>query len=547
DGFQPACPGQYLYAKLPEIRAGAASLIGTQPRSTIGRDIDRNHAADALSYTTSADGMSITGPISVLASTPRPPVRNGVAIGKGWNVLRNATMSPDLNGDGKADIIAQDPAGSRLRIYLGNGTGGSSRVLYGGNGWNVMTRIIAARDRNGDGRNDILATNTKGDLIYYAGDGAGWLRPGRVIGSGWNTASSITTAGDLNGDKIPDLLATRKSDGMQMMSAGRPDGSVSNWVTWGRGWGQFSLVVGGSDLDGDQYPDVYARLGGGMSTYSSDGSGHMVRSIRWGAGWGGYTQLSTGADWNGDGLADLLAVNPAVSGGTLILYAGTGLRDFQTRQAAFPTVPGANLVRLVGDVNGDGYVDAVARVRTNDTLVLLLGRVGSTFAAPVKIGAGWSIFNLIEAAGDYDYDGVPDLLARDTNGGLFVYPLRRDLTGKPRINVGAGWQVMQSVVGAGAFNSDANGDVIALRTSDHALILYRGDGPTPLQDSSVLRTGENDLTQIIGIGDYNGDGTADVMARSADGRLWLYPGDGKGALVGRQPVRGGEGAGHVLG
>ena len=60
-------------------------------------------------------------------------------------------------------------------------------------------------------------------------------------------------------------------------------------------------------------------------------------------------------------------------------------------------------------------------------------------------------------------------------------------------------------------------------------------------------TAQNDLAQILGVGDYNGDGSADVLARSVDGSLWIYPGDGSGGLAGRQPVRGGEGAGHVLG
>ena len=553
DGFATGCPGARLYAKLAEIRAGAAAIIGVQPRSTIRRDVDRNGAADALSYATSADGASITGPTSLLASAPRPPVRSGLVIGSGWNSLRSASLSPDLTGDGKADVIALDPAGNRLRIHLGNGKGGFSGVLYRGSGWNVMTSVIAAGDRNADGYNDILATNTGGDLIYYAGNGAGSLRTGRVIGTGWNTMSNLTTAGDLNGDRIPDLLATRRSDGILLMYAGRAGGSVGNRLAWGNGWGSFSAVVGGSDLDGNGYPDVFARGGDGMMTYSSGPTGRIVRSTAWGSGWASLTQVSTGVDWNGDGAVDLLAVNPA-GNGSMTLYAGTGLRAagnrltaFQTRAAVFPTIPGADQVRLVGDVNGDGYADAVARVRTNNTLVLLLGQSSSRFAAPRSMGAGWNAFNLIEAAGDFDNDGVPDLLARDATGRMFVYAFQRNLTFKTRMAVGSGWAGLRSVVGVGAFNNDANGDVMALRSSDHALILFRGNGPNVLQDSTVVAAAQNDIAQLLGMGDGNGDGKADLLARSVSGKVWLYPGNGLGGLGVRQAVGGGEGVGHVLG
>jgi len=306
-------------------------------------------------------------------------------------------------------------------------------------------------------------------------------------------------------------------------------------------------VIGGSDLDGDGYRDVLARFGDGLRTYSSDASGRFVRFTPWGAGWASLTQLSTGADWNGDGSADLLAVNPLVHGGALSLYAGAGRRNFTTRTAAFPTVPGADLACVVGDVNGDGYTDAVARVRTSNTLVFLGGRSGGGFAAPVTVGSGWNALTLIEAAGDYDGDGVPDLLARDAKGTLSVYPLRRNVTFKPPKTIGVGFQGMQSVVGTGAFDKDAYGDVIALRASDHALILFRGTGSSTLQGGSVLARAQSGLIQILGVGDYNGDKTADLVARAGDGLLWLYPGNGLGAVLGRQPLRGGEGAGHVLG
>jgi len=558
DGFSTDCPGNYLYAKLPEIRAGASSILASRPpvivgppvtviRSVIRRDVAPDGVADALSYRPGPGGMSISGATSLLASTAGATVTRGVTIGSGWNSLRNASLSPDLNGDGRADIIALDPAADRLRIYLGNGKGGFAGVLYRGPGWNGMSRVIAAGDRNRDGRNDILATKKSGELVYYAGNGAAGLSSGRIIGAGWGIFSTITSAGDLNGDGYPDLLAKRTRDGALMMYAGAAGGSLQPGVLWGSGWGSMSPVIGGADLDGDRYPDVMARLGDGMRTYSTGAGGRFTRITTWGSGWRGLTQLSTGADWNGDGAADLLAVNPSVSGGTLSLFAGVGHRGFSTRPGAFPTVPGADLVRLVGDVNGDGYPDAVARVRTTNTLVILLGQSGSGFAAPRQIGSGWNAFPLLEAAGDYSGDGVPDLLIRDAAGSLFVYPFTRSLTFGTRLKIGAGFQGMRSMAGTGAFDADVYGDVVGLRASDHALVLFRGTGSRALLAGTVLAGAQNDLAQVLGVGDFNGGGTADLLARSNDGRLWLYPGNGLGGLGARQLVRGGEGAGHVLG
>ena len=44
--------------------------------------------------------------------------------------------------------------------------------------------------------------------------------------------------------KIADLLATRKSDGVLLMYAGKPDGSLGGGVVWGSGWGSFSPQCG---------------------------------------------------------------------------------------------------------------------------------------------------------------------------------------------------------------------------------------------------------------------------------------------------------------
>ncbi|HEX8971206.1 FG-GAP-like repeat-containing protein [Oryzihumus sp.] len=544
DAYQTTCPGQYLYDKLPEIRSGVAALMGYLPRSGISRDVDRNGRNDVLSYPS-------TGPTPAVAllSARREPVGTVTHFGAGWNALRLVSLSPDLTGDGHPDIVAEDPNSDGLRIYAGNGQGGvTGTVIAQGKGWNAFTAIVPAGDRNGDGHNDLLARTNDGRLVFYAGDGAGWFQPGVLVGTGWNAVRSISAVGDLNHDGHPDLLSVRTSDGALLMSAGKADGSLAGAVVWAPGWGSLPLVTAAGDLDGDGNPDLVARESDGvMRTYYGDSSGHLTRMNRWGAGWNVASAISGGVDWTGDGRPDVLAVIPASNGGSLSVYAGTGLRDLD-RSSSFPTVPGADLVRLIGDVNGDGYVDAVARVPSSDTLQFIPGAAGGTFGTPRVIGrGGWNAMTLIEAAGDLDNDGVPDLIARDAYNNLRRYSPRRDLTFKPTMVIGTGWQGITSVVGAGAFNSDANDDLVGLRASDHALLLFRGAGPGILKDYVVLRSGQNDLAQLIAVGDYDGDGRNDVLARSTTGQLWLYTGNGVGGLnPGRQPVFGGS-TGKVLG
>src|SRR5690606_22880938 len=63
--------------------------------------------------------------------------------------------SPDLTGDGRADLVGVDSVG-RLHIYPGAGNGRLGRVRPFGLGWGVMD-VYAPGDWNGDGHGDLVA------------------------------------------------------------------------------------------------------------------------------------------------------------------------------------------------------------------------------------------------------------------------------------------------------------------------------------------------------------------------------------------------------
>jgi hypothetical protein len=533
DANQTSCPGARLYARIPALRTAVTARIGARSPSVLRRSVDPGGTPDILLR---PDAVSPPDPGKVLRSASPTPVRAGVKIGAGWNALRHVVLSPDLTGDGRADVVAVSPATSALLIYAGNGRGGFAGMTQGGAGWNVMTRLVATGDRTGDGHADLLAVRSDGALFLYEGDGAGWLRAGRVLATGFGTFRSVVDAGDVTGDGMRDLFTLGASNVLELRP-GTANGGVGAPRAWGAGW-QGQDQVGAADLDGDgRGGDLVVRQADGrMRSYYADQAGHFSRVNTFGKGWATLDSLTTGPDWNGDGVPDLLARVKAT--GVLVIYAGTGARDFTPAPFTVTTdVPDANLVRLIGDVDGDGLADAVARTPNGD-LVALRGLGDGRFQRrPGRVGAGWQVYDLVEGVGDYTNDGIPDIVTRSGDGVLRVFAMTRSFTAGWSLTIGSGWQGARSLTGTGAVNGDVNADVVVLRT-DGSIRVYRGTGPGALNYYDTVLTGQTDLVRIVGTGDLTGDGPNDVIGMTSDGHLYVYPGDGKGGFrPTRQPLR----------
>ncbi|MFD9607809.1 FG-GAP repeat domain-containing protein [Streptomyces sp. NPDC059083] len=187
----------------------------------------------------------------------------------------------------------------------------------------------------------------------------------------------------------------------------------------GTGWGIYQQIEAVGDIAGTSHGDVLAVDGSGsLYQYLGRGDGTLSARVRIGGGWGGYKRLTGGSDLNGDGRSDLLATDAS---GVLWFYKGTG--SATAPFAARVRVGGGwgvyNQITAVGNIAGASAGDLVAR-DTAGVLWLHLGYGNGTFAPRIRIGGGWGGFSQLVGAGDVTGDGRPDLIGYGS-AGTYVY------------------------------------------------------------------------------------------------------------------------------
>ena len=161
--------------------------------------------------------------------------------------------------------------------------------------------------------------------------------------------------------------------------------------------------------------------------------------------------------------------------------------------------------------------------------------VGGPARAPT-IGRGWANLDLLIGSVDFDGDRNTDVLARDREGNLLLYPGDGNGGWRESSVVGKGWSAMDTAFYAGDFDGNGGGGDILARRTDGTLWLYSLTGTGSWGDARQIGKGWGGMAQIISPGDFDGDGKMDVLARTTAGELLLYRGDGRGGWLGSRVV-----------
>ncbi len=447
-------------------------------------------------------------------------------------------LAPDLNGDGRADLVVVDRTSDTLSFYLSPASGLPTRQLF---------LLPPGYERPSIAAIDFDDFRRSQELVLSAPPAPGSSQPRPLQVLGLSAGEQLRPLASLPSTKDGlQLVATPLAPGapIGLLGLSRDAKTVLSWpapatpAVLSSGLPPpHSLVT--ADLTSDGHIDAAwlvdsrvallltdDRQGGEEAKALPAPSFLDVSSPR------GAPRTLFAADLNGDWLGDL------------VLGDGQGLQLWLARQPAqfqpplFVDLPLAVDVLSVADINEDGRPDVIAAAASQAALYVLLGNGNGTLQTAQRIALPGNASDGILAlrSVDQDGDGQRDILAlssgqlhilRGQGGGRLAAPLSLSLP------IAARSLVVPDL------DFDGRRDIVLSSDREPGLVVLRAQADGSLAAAALLPS-DVPLPSLVAE-DLDRDGQIDVIATVAgSGELRVALGRADGSLLPPVPVAVGQ-------
>jgi hypothetical protein len=289
-----------------------------------------------------------------------------------------------------------------------------------------------------------------------------------------------------------------------------------------------------ADFDGDGNPDIAIVNSQDQSVQVLYGDGKGASSYSYQIVVPGAWDLAAG-DFNGDGMLDLAVTDTVNNKVHILQFAGD--RSFSDVFSAFAGYDPEYIA--VGDFDGNGTLDLLVSCDEGAAINYMAG-TGFGTLDPIK-----GLNNRTQpgqiAVADFNKDGKLDFAVGGLDGLVTVY-LGDGLSNFSVSQTLYGGADPRGVVVAD-FNGDGAPDLASISDSDNLITVFlnNNNGTGILTEKGTYSTGTNNVLASLVVGDFNGDGLADLAystssvnpyqgGTAADGVLTVLKGKGDGTF-----------------
>ncbi|MGO9086014.1 MAG: FG-GAP-like repeat-containing protein [Terriglobales bacterium] len=398
---------------------------------------------------------------------------------------------------------------------------------------------MVAGDFNRDGHMDfVVANGGTNDLWIYLGNGDGTFQPPQIIPLTKGLTPVYLATADLRGSGVLDLVVAEFDTSTIGVLLGNGDGTFGFEQEYVLPQPPGALVIDHFNHDGKL--DIVAVMVTVnnpttqgvqyLATLLGDGTGSFgapVITLNLSPGFSSTADSIASGDVNNDGLPDVLITGPGDENSQVFLNAGDGTFTPGTivvENSQIPGVPPLVLAGVLGDVNGDGCLDA-AVADGYGYVWLALGDCQGNFGTLnyVPMGDSNAAIALVDLNGDDHLDVVTatiplveDPLVGETAGNMVAVALgdgKGNFT-PGRDYVGTGMSYSLAVAD---FNSDGYPDLVSASPDTDTATVYINDG------SGGFGFPQGEWIGLPGVGvlnaplsppsfaDLNGDGKPDLL------------------------------------